>query len=528
MLLFTFVIFGLLIIVYFLAIKPFNYWKERNVQTGKIIPFFGDSFGMFFGMESYADMTVSLYNKVSNVRYVGAYQFQVPSLVLRCPRLIKEICVKNSDHFLDHRSIIPENVDELWSRNLFLLKGQNWKDVRSSITPSFTSSKMKAMFVLIHEISNTFVNHFWKKNEDFIEVDFKDYFSRYSIDIIASTAFGLQIDSLKDRQNKFYMMGQEGANFSTPLKKIIFFIYQLFPRFSKFFKIKLLGDEVRLFFVNLVRSQIEIRRKINIKRPDMLGLLMEAQGVEQNENASEIENSNSEISMEHLEVNNQEKGLTESDIVSQAFIFFVAGYESGSSAMCFMAYELALNPDVQKKLIEEIDAVKSDEAPAYETIMNMTYLDMVFSETIRKWPVLVATDRVVTKPYTIEPEHPGEQPLHCKNGDILFLPIFAIHHDPDYFENPEKFDPERFSPENKGSIQPYTYLPFGAGPRNCIASRFVSMEIKAVFFNLLSHFEIVPIEKTPIPLKLIKSSMNLASETGFHLGLKRRNRNITY
>lgn len=134
----------------------------------------------------------------------------------------------------------------------------------------------------------------------------------------------------------------------------------------------------------------------------------------------------------------------------------------------------------------------------------------------------LATDRMVTKPYTIEPEEPGEKPVHLEVGDVALIPIMGIHYDPKYYENPEKFDPERFSLENRKTLNPYVYIPFGVGPRNCIGSRFSLLELKAVFFHILSHFEIVPVAKTDIPIKLSKVNINLASANDYHLGLKRR------
>ncbi|RZC39785.1 p450 domain containing protein [Asbolus verrucosus] len=102
------------------------------------------------------------------------------------------------------------------------------------------------------------------------------------------------------------------------------------------------------------------------------------------------------------------------------------------------------------------------------------------------------------------------------------MPTYAIHRDSQYFPDPERFNPERFSEENKGNIRPYTYLPFGSGPRNCIGSRFALLETKVLFFHILSHFEIIPIEKTQIPLQLNRKSFNMTAEGGFWFGFKRR------
>lgn len=137
--------------------------------------------------------------------------------------------------------------------------------------------------------------------------------------------------------------------------------------------------------------------------------------------------------------------------------------------MCLLAHELAINPDIQEKLQQEIDDAfkQSNGKLTYDNIIKMKYLDMVVTEGLRKWPSAIMTDRVCTKPYTIQPVG-DEEPLHLERGDICVIPMFAIHRDPKHYPNPDKFDPERFSDENKDSINPLAYLPFGLGPRNCI------------------------------------------------------------
>lgn len=113
--------------------------------------------------------------------------------------------------------------------------------------------------------------------------------------------------------------------------------------------------------------------------------------------------------------------------------------------------------------------------------------------------------------------------MNIHKGTVIVIPIFGLHRDPKYYPEPERFDPERFSNDNKSKIKPYTYLPFGVGPRHCLGSRFALVEIKTLFFYLLTTFEIVPIKATPIPAKFSRKSLGLTIDGGFHLGLKRLN-----
>lgn len=126
------------------------------------------------------------------------------------------------------------------------------------------------------------------------------------------------------------------------------------------------------------------------------------------------------------------------------------------------------------------------------------------------------------KPYRIEPQFPHESPIVIDKGVTCILSTYGMHHDPKYFPDPERFDPERFSDENKHNIVPCSYTPFGIGPRNCIGSRFALLEVKAFVVYLLYKLDLVVTEKTQIPLKLSKKTINMDAENGFWMGVKLR------
>lgn len=272
---------------------------------------------------------------------------------------------------------------------------------------------------------------------------------------------------------------------------------------------------------------------------------------DENEGSDTSFGTNEEL---HLRKSHQEKApITDEDIAGQALIFFFAGFETVSTSMSFTAYELAINPDIQKRLQEEIDTtfLECGGKLTYESLMKMKYLDMVVSgkiirfysipilvallilfiflqfifyssESLRKWAPAVSMDRRCVKPYTIEPKTSDESPIHLKVGDQIWYPIMPLHMDPKYFPDPERFDPERFNEENKKNIIPYTYLPFGSGPRICVGSRFALMEVKLLFVYLLSKFSIVVTEKTQIPILMSKKSFTLQAEDGIWLKFEPR------
>ena len=204
--------------------------------------------------------------------------------------------------------------------------------------------------------------------------------------------------------------------------------------------------------MSLVLDAMKYRQENNIVRPDMINMLMEAKGMIKSDNPKQVAREWSDV-----------------DIVGQCFLFFFAGFETSAALTCLTAHELMENPDVQEKLLEEILEVEENlngKPLSYEALQNMCYMDMVVQECLRKWPGAIVLDRVCNKDITYTFEN-GEK-WELKKGDYIWIPVVGFHRDPKYFENPLKFDPERFSEENKDKIKPFTYLPFGVGPRNCI------------------------------------------------------------
>jgi cytochrome P450 family 9 len=132
-------------------------------------------------------------------------------------------------------------------------------------------------------------------------------------------------------------------------------------------------------------------------------------------------------------------------------------------------------------------------------------------------------DRICTKPYEMVNSDGTKVTLNV--GDGISIPVAAIHRDPKYWPNPGKFDPERFSEANKDQIVPSAYMPFGAGPRNCIGSRFALMEAKAIFYNILLKFRIEKSTKMAYPIKLNVKSVLFAAEDGIWVKMVARNGN---
>lgn len=174
---------------------------------------------------------------------------------------------------------------------MFVLKDQKWKDMRSTLSPAFTVSKMRLMFDLVTECAQEFCSHL--KNEiktKPVVYDSIDLFQRVATDMIGTSAFGIKVNSLKDRNNDFFKMGQALTNFEG-LNALKFVAYMSIPTIMKLLRIRfLLSDEDTAYLRQMVHSNMEYREANNIVRPDMIHLLMEAKnGILQHDNVKEMD-----------------------------------------------------------------------------------------------------------------------------------------------------------------------------------------------------------------------------------------------
>lgn len=185
------------------------------------------------------------------------------------------------DNFTDRRTLVYPDLDPLFGKVIFLLKGDEWREQRKFFTPAFTPKKMKTMFEPMLRVTRNLMRHvdtLVKENPQNM-VSTKDLFSKYTNDVVACWAFGLSIDSFEEPNNEFYLTVKKYVS-SDGLVGLKFLMARLVPNILKFFKIKLFPDHVARFFENSVRESIRGRVEKNITRPDLIQLMMGAPGIE--------------------------------------------------------------------------------------------------------------------------------------------------------------------------------------------------------------------------------------------------------
>lgn len=482
--------------IYYLF-KHFNFFSRHGIIHVPPIPILGCMTSILFRRISFNDLLQKLYNFNPDAKYVGFYGTTEPVFLLRDPELIKEILIKNFDSFPNRRGFAEIN-DPLSAKNLFSLRDHRWRNVRTLLSPAFTSSKMKTMFVLMSECAVDFTKYLSEIPADKSVLDMKDVFTKFMNDVIATCAFGIKIDTMRNPTNKFFIYGKDTTTFQG-FRAFKLLTFKIFPKLARFLGLRIISDDVVNFFTNIIQTTITTRDAENITRPDMIQLMMDIRGKREAERELSIE-----------------------DMTAQAFIFFFGGFETSATVMSFAAHEIATNPDILAKLRQEIDEVleESNGKVTYEAINRLKYLDAIINEVLRLYPPAFI-ERECDKAYELPPALPGGKSFTLKKGMIVWIPVNAIHRDEKYYDDPEKFRPERFLDNNVYHNSP-CYIPFGLGPRICIAGRFAILEVKILLFHLLARCELQPCAKTPLPLKFSKKSLSLAPEGGFWLNVKRR------
>ncbi|GAB0100087.1 Cytochrome P450 [Sergentomyia squamirostris] len=484
-------IIGSIVLLYlYMTQYAFKYWERRGIPG--IPPTFplGNVQMRRKNRVHSSVLFASFYEqlKVNDASFGGIYVFTRPIAVILKLDVIRDILIRDFQHFSD-RGVFYNEQDDPLSANLFTLTRDKWSILRAKLTPTFTTGRMKEMAVLVVGVSQELqlaLKHTLKENHS---VEIKDMMARFTTDVIGNCAFGINCQSLKDPQSIFRQMGRKIFEGSTgSILKALF--RAAFPTLARFLHCKAFDTEVTTFFMRVVEETLRQR---------------ELEGFEQRNDFMDL----------LIKMRQDGTHFTTEEMAAQAFLFFLAGFETSSSTLTFCLYELALSPVIQSRVREEIQAIsyKYDNQITYECLSEMKYLDRVINETLRKYPPLAGLTRRVSETYT------NAEGWKLMKDTSVFIPIYAIHHDPDIYGQPEMFNPDRFLPEEVSQRHRCAFLPFGDGPRNCIGLRFGLMQTKIGLAALLSQFFFHPTPTTPKQIQFSRKSFALTPDGGLWLNV---------
>lgn len=431
----------------------------------------------------------------------GIYKAEKPMMVISDVDMIKECFVKNANIFHDRPRVVI-NVEPIAS-SLLALQGAEWKNIRASLNPCFSAVKMKTMVRIMNTCTDNTMDVLQGHVDRGEIVDMFKIFQGLTLDVITKCALAWQVecqqnpdDPLLSGVRKLFSEAENvvirNAVRFRALRRITEWLYP-YTRYHR----------ITMQITENVRQAIEKRRKGEAPRmPDMLQLMMDAQVGRDTSAAAEI---------------NQTMLIEDRHLLANSFVFLIAGFDTTATTLGFIMHVLAKYPEEQERILDEMTEAfpECTDELTYDEVQSLKRLDMVVSETLRMYPpVVLFVSRICKRETTIMGQ------LFPEGVDVM-VPTWHVHHDPEFWPEPFKFDPERFS-EGRNGHHSAAYMPFGLGPRICIGKRFALLEVKIAVCKVIRNYRITQCEETQDPLKFVVPNVIINPENGIKVRLETR------
>ncbi|KAF2878640.1 hypothetical protein ILUMI_27529 [Ignelater luminosus] len=425
------------------------------------------------------------------------------------PPFLVIVNAKHMEYVLGSTKLLEKSRDyrflHNWLGKGLLTSGSvKWRKQRKILTPTFHFQILEQFVEIFDEYSGILI----KKLETEVgkkSVDIYPYVTLCSLDVICATSMGTKVNA-QDKSESEYVnsvkaMSRIIMDRSLSLIKMFDFLYCFTNDYRE-------ENHALKVLHGYTKAVIKSRKQE----------LMKASGI--SDSPSEIEDDLGRKKRKTfidllLQYNKDGQPISEEEIREEVDTFMFEGHDTTAGAMTFALYSLSKNPDIQEKVVEELRSIFGDDKDRPVTLSDlqeMKYLEAVIKETLRLYPSVPFYSRDVHEDF----EYEGTT---VPKGTSLLLFVFGLHRDPDTFPDPERFDPERFSQENLRGRSPYAYVPFSAGPRNCIGQKYAMMEMKSLVSKVLRNYELLEV---PGHKLLLSPETILKSLSGFHVQLRKR------
>ena len=436
-------------------------------------------------------------------RFAVYYEGKEAMLYVRDFEMIKQVAIRDFDHWED-LGFFPDFLLDIKGNDLGLAntKGDTWKSLKAQTSPAFSLKNLKAITMDFQNCASKILDTIETSAKLEETVDLDKVCKQFSMNCIGRAVFSVDMNAT-DPNNEFMKKGQNFFSMSG------FLVAMFAPWFMWLTNMPIFDIKITDYFCNWMEKILEQRDKMSDPpTDDVLAIMIKAR-----DKKFDDPNDESSYGLKNVKKN----PMTNDMIVKTLFQFFLDGYDSLARVLSSAFYFLAINPDALEKAIQEVDEISElygefisgDEASA------LKYMDQVFQECSRLI-AFPATYRICTKPWKV----PGTN-ITIPKGMRAMIPIYGIHMDPQYFEEPDKFDPERWSPENKSKLTSGTNLTFGLGPRQCMGMKIARLEMKLFLFQFLRRYRVEPSNKTITPFQFDKTTF-MAIEGGVHLKVTKR------
>lgn len=400
-------------------------------------------------------------------RHEGIFEQRIgnfPVVVVDGPELIEEI--NNEQHWEKNVGPTLHKLRSLAGDGLFTAYNteENWRKAHDILVPAFTKEAMTNYHASIADTVHELVTAWGAHADNGTWIDIPDEANRLTIEIISRAGFGYTFNNLADSSgNPFITAVLRELQYGNRRTDSI-------PFYERFFG----GRRQRVHNVDKKFIRGEVDKIIEARRdrprdgqtPDMLDIML---------------TSTDSATSERLDNNN---------IGNQIITFLVAGSETSANAIAFALHFLSTHPDIADKVRTEVDQAwpgRTFPDFQFDQIAKLRYLRLVVDETLRLWPVAPGYFRQAKQDTAI-----GDGRYAFKKEGWVFVNLVAAHTHPSWGPNPDQFEPDRMTTENRRKLGTHIYRPFGVGVRQCIGRQFAQHEILIALGAILHQFDLEP------------------------------------
>ncbi|XP_064623780.1 cytochrome P450 3A24-like [Lineus longissimus] len=433
----------------------------------------------------------------------GFFEGPLPMLATSDIEILKQVFITQHSKFAARKPLPVGEGPDGEDIHIAFAHGQRWKKQRDIMSPLFRTSNLKQMLPEVQKCNDKFMKVLEDRRLESKPFDIYREFQSCTLETICRVGFGLDCDGMDFEafrrlcRDCFQSITPEGLK-KRPVFLMSIILGVIFPSLKEYwnkmqmaFHNNKIDTNPSIILQEAIKGMIEERKREASLRGDFLQQLLDASDYNNNKFKGK-------------------KSLEAGELYANSSVFLLAGYDTTSTTLAFAAHALAIHPEMQRKIQEEIDEIVGDEATfTYEQLKELKYLDRVISEVLRLHPVAPSG---VTRMCIEETTVKG---IHFPRGLSVVADVRTLHSDPELWgNNPEEFDPDRFLPEKKASRNSAAYLPFGIGPRHCIGMRFALVEMKLILVTLLRKYTLSRCEETVVPMDVCESATLLIPKEG--------------
>lgn len=459
------------ILYYYQFTKPYSYFRKRGIAGPKPKIIFGnllDYQNQFELRHESLSLNAQKYGKI-----YGYYYGKYPVLHISDVDMAKEVLLKQSKNFINRFSFTAASRKSV---GLLQARDETWKNARESLSPLFSPANLKEMAAFTLKASQTLLQKMLEASSQSPNnsIDVRRLFYNATMEASMASLFGIELDV----QNHESQLQKELSTFIKSSADYSVAVSISLPAIMKY--VGFLFNHRRLLAlikaVGILKQIVEERRQEILQtagknnRKDMLTLILKAE---------------------------DNKKISTNDAVQHCLTFLVGGYDTTASTLCFVAHLLATHPRVQSRVLAEIDEkCPHENSLTYQNISKLTYMDMVINESIRIFSPGYINLREAKQDCWING-------IEIAKGTGVAIAVKAIHEDPTLWPEPQKFIPERFSPDKITNHHCCSFLPFSEGPRGCIGRKLGLINLKLTLARLLQKLQFKISDKTEVPMPTI-------------------------